>query len=54
MAVKIVHTWRVQEVRFADRCAAERYASRFGGLRAWRVVPVSRTAVWGAGGTVDR
>ena len=43
MAVKIVHTWRVQEVRFGDRGAAERYAARYGGLQAWRVVPVPRT-----------
>lgn len=40
--VKIVHTWRAQEVRFGCWGAAERYASRYGGLRAWRVVPVPR------------
>lgn len=40
VAVKIVHTTRSQEVRFGDRATAEHYAAQYGGLEAWRVVPV--------------
>src|SRR5690606_38857291 len=40
VAVKIVHTTRSQEVRFGDRATAEHYAAQYGGLGAWRVVPV--------------
>lgn len=42
MAVKIVNTTRSQEVRFGDRATAERYAAQYGGLDAWRVLPVPR------------
>lgn len=40
VAVKIVHTTRSQEVRFGDRATAEHYAAQYGGLDAWRVLPV--------------
>lgn len=40
MAVKIVHTTRSQEVRFGDRATAEQYAAQYGGLDAWRVLPI--------------
>lgn len=41
MAVKIVHMTRSQEVRFGDQATAEQYAAQYGGLDAWRVLPVS-------------
>jgi len=40
VAFKIVHTTRSQELRFGDRATAEQYAAQYGGLDAWRVLPI--------------